>query len=74
MKLLDMRSSEIQLRKLKLRLGHLCCASHVASFTVTWQQGIQSTLVLQSRLATDLQTELRCSHIKQRFNCLHEAG
>ena len=47
--LLDIRISEIRLRKLKLRF----LANHKASCTVIWQQPLQSVLALQNCSATD---------------------
>ena len=52
--LLDMRSSEIWLRKLKLRLRDKCFANHKAPCTVIWQQPLQSVLALWGCSATDL--------------------
>ena len=51
---LDMRSSEIRLRKLKLRLMDKRFANHNAPCTAIWQQPFQSVLVLWSCSATDL--------------------
>ena len=52
-KLLDMRSSEIRFRKLKLRLRYKRVANHKAPCTVIWQQPLQSVLALRSCIATD---------------------
>ena len=52
--LLDMRSSEIQLRKLKLRLRDKRFANHKAPCTVIWQQPLQLVQALQGCSATEL--------------------
>ena len=49
-----MRSSKIQLRKLKLRLRDKRFAIHKAPCTAIWQQPLQSVLALRSCSATDL--------------------
>ena len=49
-----MRSSEIRLRKLKLRLRDKRFANHKASCTAIWQQPLQSVLALRRCSATDL--------------------
>ena len=49
-----MRSSEIRLRKLKLRLRDKHFANHKAPCTAIWRQPIQSVLALRGRSATDL--------------------
>ena len=49
-----MRSCEIRLRKLKLRLREKCFANHKAPCTVICQQPLQSVLALRSCSATDL--------------------
>ena len=49
-----MTSSEIQLRKLKLRLRDKRFANHKAPCTVIWQQPVQSVLALRGCSATDL--------------------
>ena len=49
-----MRSSEIRLRKLKLRLRHKRFANHKLHCTAIWQQPFQSVLALRGRSATDL--------------------
>ena len=51
--LLDTRSSEIQLRKLKLRLMDKRFANHKAPCTAIWQQLLQSILALWGCSATD---------------------
>ena len=48
-----MRSSEIQLRKLKLRLRDKRVANHKALCTAIWQQLLQSVLALWGCSATD---------------------
>ena len=45
--ILDMRSSEIRLRKLKLRLRDKRFANHKAPCTAIWQQPLQSVLALR---------------------------
>ena len=45
--LLDMRSSKVQLRKLKLQLKDKRFANHKAPCTVIWQQPLQSVLALR---------------------------
>ena len=52
-----MRSSEIRLRKLKLRLRDKRFANHKAHCTTIWQQPLQSVLALRGCSATDL---IRC--------------
>ena len=49
-----MRSSEIQLRKLKLRLRDKRFANHKAPCTAIWQQPLQSVMALRGCSATDL--------------------
>ena len=49
-----MRSSEIWLRKLKLRLRDKRFANHKAHCTVNWQQPLQLVLALRGCSATDL--------------------
>ena len=49
-----MRSSEIRLRKLKLRLRDKRFANHKAPRTAIWQQPLQSVLALRGCSATDL--------------------
>ena len=49
-----MRSSEIQLRKLKLRLRDKRSANHKAPCTAIWQQPFQSVLALRGCSATDI--------------------
>ena len=49
-----MRSSEIRLRKLKLRLKDKHFANHKASCTIIWQKPLQSVLVLRSCSAPGL--------------------
>ena len=51
--LLDMRSSKIRLRKLKLRLGDKRFANHKAPCTAISQQPLQSVLALRGCSATD---------------------
>ena len=51
-----MRSSEIRLRELKLRLRDKCFANHKAPCTAIWQQPVQSVLALRGCSATDLWT------------------
>ena len=51
--LLDMRSSEIRLRKLKLRLRDKRFANHKAPCTAIWYQPLQSVLALRGCSATD---------------------
>ena len=51
---LDMRSSKIQLRKLKLRLRDKRFANHKAPCTAIWQQLLQSVLALRGCNAMDL--------------------
>ena len=51
---LDMRSSEIRLRKLKLRLRDKGFANHKVTCTAIWQQPLQSVLPLRSYSATNL--------------------
>ena len=48
-----MRSSEIRLRKLKLRLRDKRFANHKAPCTVVWQQPLQSVLALRGSSAMD---------------------
>ena len=52
--LLDMRSSEIRLGKLKLRLRDKRFANHKAPCTAIWQQPLQSVLALRGYSATDI--------------------
>ena len=52
--LLDMRSSEIRLRKLKLRLGDSAQLTTRPSFTAIWQEPLQQVLDLRNCNATDL--------------------
>ena len=52
--LLDMRSSKIRLRKLKLRLREKRFANHKAPCTAIWQQPLQSVLAFRGCSATDL--------------------
>ena len=52
--LLDITSSKIRLRKLKLRLRERHVANHEAPCTAICQQPLQSILALQSCSATDL--------------------
>ena len=49
-----MRSSKIQLRKLKLRLRDKRFANHKAPYTVIWQQPLQSVLALRNCSTMDL--------------------
>ena len=49
-----MRSSEIRLRKLKLRLRDKRFANHKTSYTAIWQQPFQSVLALRGCSATDI--------------------
>ena len=49
-----MRSSEIRLRKLKLRLRHKRFTNHKAPCTAIWQQPLQSVLALRSCSSTNL--------------------
>ena len=49
-----MRSSDIRLRKLKLRLRDKRFANHKVPCTAIWQQPLQSVLALRSCSATDL--------------------
>ena len=49
-----MRSSEIRLRKLKLRLRDKRLVNHKAPCTAIWQQPLQSFLALRGCSATDL--------------------
>ena len=55
--LFDMRSSEIRLRKLKLRLRDKRFANHKAPCTAIWQQPLQLVLTLRGCCATDLLNE-----------------
>ena len=55
--LLDMRSSEIRLRKLKLRLMAKRFANHTVPCTAIWQQPLQSFLALRGCSAMDLIVE-----------------
>ena len=48
-----MRSSEIRLRKLKLRLRDKRFANHKAPCTAIWQQPLQSVLALRGCSATE---------------------
>ena len=52
--LLDVRSSEIRLRKLKIRLTDMRFANYKAPCTVIWHQPLQSVLALRGCSATDL--------------------
>ena len=52
--LLDVRSSEIRLRKLKLRLRDKRFANHKGSCTAIYQQPLQSVLALRGYSAMDL--------------------
>ena len=52
--LLDVRNSEIWIRKLKLRLKDKHLANHKAPCTAIWQHPLQSVLALQGCSATDL--------------------
>ena len=47
-------TSEIRLRKLKLRLREKRFANHKAPCTAVWQQPLQSVLALRGCSATDL--------------------
>ena len=49
-----MRSSDIRLRKLKLRLRDKCFVNHKAPCTAIWQQPLQSVLALRGCSTTDL--------------------
>ena len=49
-----MKSSEIRLRKLKLRLRDKRFANHKAPCTAIWQQPLQSVLALRGRSTKDL--------------------
>ena len=49
-----MRTSEIRLTKLKLRLRDKRFANHKARCTAIWQQPLQSVLALQGCSAMDL--------------------
>ena len=58
-----MRSSEIRLGKLKLRLRDKRFANHKAPCTVIWQQPLQSVLALRGCSATDLILINNCENI-----------
>ena len=58
-----MRSSEIRLRKLKLRLRDKPFANYKAPSTALWQQLLQSILALQGCSVTDLRIFLAYCHV-----------
>ena len=53
-----MRSSEIQLRKMKLRLRDKHFANHKVPYTAIWQQPLQSVLALRGCSAMDFNRAL----------------
>ena len=67
-----MRSSEIRLRKLKLRLRDKRIANHKAPCTVVWQQPLQLVLSLRDCSATDF-LKRREKKKSEMFQFLHLA-
>ena len=62
-----MRSSEIQLRKLKLRLRDSALLTTRAPCRAIWQQPLQSVLALRSCSATDLILNFSYLDMLQQF-------